>query len=138
MVPVEFEFELIKPCEGEEKLMDLNTAAAIPEEKYLLQQLQGSAPTPTPINVIGSEEASSSVSNSMPIRGTSFFCMALLTSIHGASTKGIIDWFNGAAISKQRLGGRRIGFCKRLRVDVGEDAEIMREESGYGWFLQGR
>lgn len=56
MVPVEFEFELIKPCEGEEKLMDLNTAAAILEEKDLLQQLQGSAPTPTPINVIGSEE----------------------------------------------------------------------------------
>ncbi|KAI5313166.1 hypothetical protein L3X38_042340 [Prunus dulcis] len=54
MVPVEF--ELIKPCEGEEKLMDLNTAATIPEEKDLLQQLQGSAPTPTPINVIGSEE----------------------------------------------------------------------------------
>ncbi|BFG40972.1 hypothetical protein CerSpe_272460 [Prunus speciosa] len=50
MVPVEF--ELIKPCEGEEKLMDLNTAAEIPEEKDLLQQLQGSAPTPTPINVI--------------------------------------------------------------------------------------
>ncbi|CAL2224641.1 unnamed protein product [Prunus armeniaca] len=34
--------------------------------------------------------------------------------------------------------GRRIGFCKRLRVDGGEDAEIMREESGYGWVLQGR
>ncbi|CAL2245849.1 unnamed protein product [Prunus armeniaca] len=50
MVPAEF--ELIKPCEGEEKLMDLNTAAEIPEEKDLLQQLQGSAPTPTPINVI--------------------------------------------------------------------------------------
>ncbi|CAL2233089.1 unnamed protein product [Prunus armeniaca] len=35
-------------------------------------------------------------------------------------------------------GGRRIGFCKRLRVDGGEDAEIMREECGYGWVLQGR
>ncbi|CAL8150652.1 unnamed protein product [Prunus armeniaca] len=35
-------------------------------------------------------------------------------------------------------GGRRIGFCKRLRVDGGEDAEIMRRESGYGWVLQGR
>ncbi|CAL9029171.1 unnamed protein product [Prunus brigantina] len=35
-------------------------------------------------------------------------------------------------------GGRRIGFCKRLRVDGGEYAEIMREESGYGWVLQGR
>ncbi|KAI5336121.1 hypothetical protein L3X38_026255 [Prunus dulcis] len=64
--------------------------------------------------------------------------MTLLTSIHGASTKGIIDWFNGAVISKQRLGGRRIGFCKRLRVDGGEVAEIMREGSGYGWFLEGR
>jgi len=29
------------------------------------------------------------------------------------------------------------GFCKRLRVDGGEDADIMREESGYGWVLQG-
>ncbi|KAI5336124.1 hypothetical protein L3X38_026258 [Prunus dulcis] len=53
---VAVEFELIKPCEGEEKLMDLNTAAAISEEKDLLRQLQGSAPTPTPINVIGSKE----------------------------------------------------------------------------------
>ncbi|KAI5321287.1 PREDICTED: LOW QUALITY PROTEIN [Prunus dulcis] len=35
-------------------------------------------------------------------------------------------------------GGRRIGFCKRLRVDGGEDVEIMREESGYDWVLQGR
>ncbi|CAL8156166.1 unnamed protein product [Prunus armeniaca] len=35
-------------------------------------------------------------------------------------------------------GGRRIGFCKCLRVDGGQDAEIMREESGYGWVLQGR
>ncbi|KAI5354317.1 PREDICTED: LOW QUALITY PROTEIN [Prunus dulcis] len=50
MVPAEF--ELIKPCEGEEKLIDLNTVAEIPEEKDLLQQLQGISPTPTPINVI--------------------------------------------------------------------------------------
>ncbi|CAL8099103.1 unnamed protein product [Prunus armeniaca] len=35
-------------------------------------------------------------------------------------------------------GGRRMGFCKRLRVDGGEDAEIMREKCGYGWVLQGR
>ncbi|CAL9028561.1 unnamed protein product [Prunus brigantina] len=35
-------------------------------------------------------------------------------------------------------GGRRIGFCKHLRVDGGEDAEIMGEESGYGWVLRGR
>ncbi|KAL6284925.1 hypothetical protein ACE6H2_015854 [Prunus campanulata] len=45
---------------------------------------------------------------------------------------------NGAEISKQRLGGRRTGLCKRLRIDGGEDAEILREESGYGWVLQGR
>ncbi|CAL8151596.1 unnamed protein product [Prunus armeniaca] len=60
---------------------------------------------------------------------------ALLTSIHGASTKGIINWFNGAAISKQRLGGRRIGFCKRLRVDGGEDAEIMSKGEDARWLL---
>ncbi|KAL6271281.1 hypothetical protein ACE6H2_028192 [Prunus campanulata] len=49
------------------------------------------------------------------------------------------DWTADAMQMKlKRLGGRRIGFCKRLRVDGGEDAEIMREERGYGWVLQGR
>ena len=39
-------------------------------------------------------------------------------------------------ISKKRLGARRTGFCKRLRVDGGEDAEIMREENGMARFCK--
>ncbi|KAM0968265.1 hypothetical protein ACFX2A_016939 [Malus domestica] len=45
------ELELMKPCGGEENLIDLNILAAeIPEEKDLLKQLQGNSPAPPPTN----------------------------------------------------------------------------------------
>jgi|UniRef100_A0A2N9EDV1 hypothetical protein len=51
------ELDLMKPC-GEKKVIDLNTVAEIPEEKDLLQQLQGPITsnvfTPQPIRPVGS------------------------------------------------------------------------------------
>lgn len=47
------EHDLPKPSGGEEKLLDLNSVAKIPEEKDLLKQLQGTpSPTPSTPNVI--------------------------------------------------------------------------------------
>ncbi|KAK9946383.1 hypothetical protein M0R45_011851 [Rubus argutus] len=47
------EHDLPKPSGGEEKLLDLNSVAEIPEEKDLLKQLQGTpSPTPSTPNVI--------------------------------------------------------------------------------------
>lgn len=59
------ELELMEPC-GEKKVIDLNTVAEIPEEKDLLQQLQGPISSnviaPQPIRPVGSSISVGSIS----------------------------------------------------------------------------